>query len=961
MESFGQIEFYDELFPDIEEDSIKHTIEECIERGLTYCSIYNNRELPLIVGSKFDKSYNPLKVKGYYIIEGVCKSLNSLKIYDKYNYSKNKAYLTDYVFIIENMYTFKNQNNKKIYLPINIKKIVEYSNDPDKLAAHLDIILKLTKKRGVPIKNEIDSIILAYTFDCWLGIREPPTPTWRLLTSPELLRYYIDSNLSIYKAFKSNIWEYKGLKNINTVSEDMKHYNIVSDIESIRRITLPSIRELAPSEKRMVTFYDKHKICPVQTSDGSICGTVNYLVDGAKVYKKLPLNFEDGDDLYLILNNKFVRKIKKPENYEGPLIYFDFTGYGYITESKNILSYSASLIPYIFNNPPVRAMFASKMLKQAIMPDSRNLSNIIQNSKYLKNEVPPLLVAIMPWYGYNVEDAIVISEKASNMYKYTKTKIYRDYNIIVKIYVKTNDYVKKGDLLYKKIDPNEIKKVYLIKADFNGKIGEIVKNNTYLKLVLEYTNVLQVGDKMTSRHGQKGVVSLIIKNPPKLENGEEIDLIINPHAFPSRMTMGQLKEMGNTEKTVYIGENKVNAIVGRCVYYSLIHQVDDKLQIRNSGNFDPITKQPLEGKSKEGGLRFGQMERDILFALNAWNTLTELWSIDRTKILWCKKSGILNPDCCFEYKDINQYFVITLSIIRALDYDILLKDNKYSIIKLDKKRFPKTDSLKFGDTDPSEIRIYNDIVILPICLRSNSLNELYKNIKKNYQKINKETRNLLKGKNGIYHKYIEGHRVDKCIRSVIVPDPTLKIDEVGIPKNANISTNYGILNRQPSLNIDSLKLVKFKYTPNKTISINPLLCASFNADFDGDEMNIYGILNENSINELKEKLIINPIKTQDYIFEEDELKNLTALREGILKMIQKNSKGKMYNYTEIYEKINDIKINNLKYAINGNYNNGLSENDWYLLSIKAREDVASKALNTPISGYLQSNYTLSFT
>jgi len=233
-----------------------------------------------------------------------------------------------------------------------------------------------------------------------------------------------------------------------------------------------------------------------------------------------------------------------------------------------------------------------------------------------------------------------------------------------------------------------------------------------------------------------------------------------------------------------------------------------------------------------------------------------------------------------------------------------------------------------------------------MCLRNNKLNKLY--YQKKLNEIEKETKKLLKSKNGAFHKYVEGHRVNNCIRSVITPNPNLKYNEIEIPINANINYEYGILNRQPTLNINSMAIVKLIKGNNKTISFNPLLCKAFNADFDGDEMNIYGI----SKNYDKLKPIIED--TQDYVIykylnlnslEELTYRGLTADREGIELMVKSGSKGKEFNIKHMFEKIDNI---------NGFYWGNITDEEWYELSKYARESSASIGLNTPISGYLQS-------
>nr|CAJ57280.1 putative RNA-polymerase [Millerozyma acaciae] len=972
---FGQIKIYEDLFHDLDVKTIKGNPTSCIKNNTSYCGLYNGKELPIMIGSKFDKYENPLGIKGYFIIDGICKSINNIKYNQQPKFSKDRVILSDYSTIyIDDIFNFyiKNKKSKyKWYLPLNWRDIVKYSNHKNKLYKNLEIINKVTNKTSNSIKNEVDLIHLCYMFECWFDLRKPPKNNYRLLTAGEILKNCVDNNRDIIKYFRTNTWDIKNIYNVNTISEDMKHYNIYSDIEAIRRITLSKNRELVDKDDRTVKMEDKYKICPVQTSDGAICGTVNYLCKGATIKNIVKdIDYIKGNKIHLFINNIYKGKIDslKLTSYNDYIlfktehIYYVYNDYGYINKGNNILSITASTINNIYNNPPIRSMFGCSMLKQSLMVDDRNLRYLLKDSKFLVNNIDRKInVGIMTWFGYNIEDGLVISESLAKKFKYKRTKIYRHNNIkIINCYIKINNEVKKGDALYKIFNEEEIKTVEIIYSEIDGIVEKLYFSDDFIEIIISKEKNIIEGDKMTSIHGQKGVVSKIESDDcmPYYynENNEKVilELLINPHAFPTRMTMGQIIEMGDKKEYVYIKDVKIlnKILVGKCKYYTLRHQVDDKLQYRNKGSYDIITKQPSSSIKNSGGIRFGQMERDILIGLNAFKTIREIWNIDKTITYCCPKSGIINPDCCKQEIEVNQYLLICLSILRALDYDIQIKDNKYKISKLNRSILKDTKEIKFGDIDPTDVRIYKDIIMLPICLRSTRLNKLYiSHFKYNNKKdaILKETKSLLKSKKGYYHTLVEGHKIDRCIRSVITPNPELEIDEVEIPIECNIGCEYGLLNRQPSLNSESLKLVKLKLGNKKTISFNPLLCKSFNADFDGDEMNIYGLHNDDSINELKEKITITPSKTQDYILgdlKEITYYGLTADKEGIRFMIEKESKGKDFNYEHIFHKISE--------DINENYYEGLTEENWYKLAIIARESIISIALNTPITGHLQS-------
>ncbi|MDP4012313.1 MAG: DNA-directed RNA polymerase subunit B [Candidatus Nanoarchaeia archaeon] len=213
-------------------------------------------------------------------------------------------------------------------------------------------------------------------------------------------------------------------------------------------------------------------------------------------------------------------------------------------------------------------------------------------------------------------------------------------------------------------------------------VTENEEGNKLVKIRLRELRVPELGDKFASRHGQKGVIGLIVPQAdlPFSANGIVPDLIFSPHSIPSRMTVSHLIELVGgkvaalsgkyTDGTTFLADPEkeirnhlfelgfrengtevfYNGItgerftakiyVGSMFYLKLRHMAANKLHARASGRIQLLTRQPIEGRSKGGGLRFGEMEKDCVVAHGASLLLKERFDSDKTLIHICEECGM---------------------------------------------------------------------------------------------------------------------------------------------------------------------------------------------------------------------------------------------------------------------------------------------------------------------------------
>ena len=431
-----------------------------------------------------------------------------------------------------------------------------------------------------------------------------------------------------------------------------------------------------------------------------------------------------------------------------------------------ILGAGASIIPYPEHNQSPRNTYESAMAKQSLgfSTPMMNTSTYVRQHfmlypqtsivttramELLGLEKRPAgqncVVAVLPFDGYNIEDAIVLSKSAVER-GLGRTLFYRIYEAESKQYpggmrdnfeipnaddnlrgykgeksyrlleedgiIASESRVTGGDILIGKTSPPRFMEEYReldssgpyrrdtsigVRPSETGVVDTIIltqsaEGGKMFKVRIRDFRSPEIGDKFASRHGQKGVVGLLAKaeDLPYTADGISPDVLINPHAFPSRMTVGMMMESitgkaaamrgRKVDASAFVGEKvdevkgvledagfkysgkeimydgrtgkqfPVEVFIGVVYYQKLHHMVADKIHARARGQVQMLTKQPTEGRARGGGLRFGEMERDCIIAYGASMILKDrlLDESDKSDIFVCERCGLV------AYHDIKQ-------------------------------------------------------------------------------------------------------------------------------------------------------------------------------------------------------------------------------------------------------------------------------------------------------------------
>jgi len=394
-----------------------------------------------------------------------------------------------------------------------------------------------------------------------------------------------------------------------------------------------------------------------------------------------------------------------------------------------------------------------------------------------------MTVAFMTYNGYNYEDAVILNEKLVKDDVYTSLhidhydidcrdtklgpeEITRDIpnvgedarkNLDADGIIKIGTEVKEGDILVGKVTPKGVQELTseekLLHAIFGEKTREVrdtslrvehgaggvvhdvkvyTKENSdelpagvskVIRVYIIQKRKIQVGDKMSGRHGNKGVISLVLpeEDMPYLPDGRPVDVMLNPLGVPSRMNIGQILElhlgmagkklgvhyatpvfdsaswediqeemaeagMDPDGKTIlYNGrtgepfDQKIS--VGVMYMVKLHHMVDDKLHARATGPYSLVTQQPLGGKAQFGGQRFGEMEVWALYAYGAAHILQEILTVKADDIVGrVKVYEALVKGKLVNQAGVPESFRVLVKEFQALGLDVQVVDNDDKVV-----------------------------------------------------------------------------------------------------------------------------------------------------------------------------------------------------------------------------------------------------------------------------------------
>ena len=441
-----------------------------------------------------------------------------------------------------------------------------------------------------------------------------------------------------------------------------------------------------------------------------------------------------------------------------------------------------------------------------------------------------MVVAFMTFDGYNYEDAVILNERLVKDDAFTSIhlqhyeiecrdtklgpeEITRDIpniseearkNLDKNGIIKIGTEVTENDILVGKVTPKGVQELTseekLLHAIFGEKTREVrdtslrVPHGTYgivhdvkvytkensdelgagvskiVRVYIVQKRKIQVGDKMSGRHGNKGVVSLVVpeEDMPYLPDGTPVDIMLNPMGVPSRMNLGQLLELHlgmaaknlgvYTATPVFDGasideiaqmmkdakmadDGKVTLINGRTgepfenkvavgVMYmlKLHHMVDDKLHARSTGPYSLVTQEPLGGKAQFGGQRFGEMEVWALYAYGAAHVLQEMMTVKSDDVIGrVKVYEALVKGNNVTASGMPESFRVLIKEFQALGLDIEFIDNedvRHELKELEDEEDKEENAISIDEIDSKTLEMMNEVSEAKLAKKSEQKDKL---------------------------------------------------------------------------------------------------------------------------------------------------------------------------------------------------------------------------------------------
>jgi len=450
--------------------------------------------------------------------------------------------------------------------------------------------------------------------------------------------------VSIFSAFASGNWRGLNVIGVTQLANLTNRTSLRSQLRSV-------VTGYTNARARFVHPSTHKYFCVSQTPEGQKVGLVHTLIEGVTISDACDAPTPSAGDLPWIHNGELQGTTVGGDGSRLGTVW-TWSDAGRMSPGDYMLGHTARHIPFLEHNQGPRISYYCSMAKQAMSDTGPH--RLLYSQRPL---VGPCheetsgcnVILAINCMGYNQEDALVVSKGS------LERGLFRSLQV--------NTYSANVDSLGGLATGQQVEcGTVLMSGTVTARRGapvctivEAAESDGIARVVTAALRMPVRGDKLCSRHGQKGVIGSIIpdEDMPYTQEGIRPDLVINAHAFPSRMTVGQIMEMaggrlggvdgtaftgcsmadlyargGSGRETMYDGRTGLplpeKIFIAPCWYQRLSHLAQEKCYARGSvGPTDRTTNQPTAGRKNSGGMRLGEMERDVLLGAGATQVLRE--------------------------------------------------------------------------------------------------------------------------------------------------------------------------------------------------------------------------------------------------------------------------------------------------------------------------------------------------